>query len=139
MEKYLNKENRNGLEEQTARGILGKIAGRTIETDFGKPFLEGFRALRNDGREEEMEVAAYVCSLYLSCAFTEFPTEKMHLFIHNTRDSYCRFSFDCRTYEKLYGMMPKEPFRLLGNDGRPVVRDCSKQEIFEAFDFFTNH
>ena len=139
MEKHLNKESRNDMEGQTPHSMLEKITGTIIDKEFGKPFLESFRPLWNDKTEEEIEVAAYVCSLFLSCILAGFSTEKMHTFIHNTRESYSRIMFDCRAYEKLYEMMTKEPFMLLGSDGRPVVRECGRQEIFEAFDFFTNH
>lgn len=125
-------------EEPTPKNLLEWIAGCDIDEAFGMEFLDAFRICLGDGRLHDAEVAAYTCSLYLSCVFAGFPTEKMHTFVHCSREIYRRLSFDCRMYEKLFAHMNRNVLILISGEKKCIEYQCNKQEIFEAFDFYTN-
>ena len=119
---------------------FGQILGITPPEGFGEPFTTAFSRLYN-GSEEEIMAAAYICSLFLSALLEEYPTARLHTFVHHAQESHGRFSFNCDMYGNIFKEMDKEALHavcLLGGDNIPTVRACSKEDIFEAFDFYTN-
>ena len=120
---------------------LARLATAGLKEDFGEPFLSAFRAVHPQGSEEELKTAAYTCTLFLSAILEGFPTDKLNIFVRHTRDNCSRFTFDCKRYDMIFGSMPPSSLTLvalLDRDGNTRTRECSKQDIYEAFDFYTN-
>ena len=120
---------------------LARLATAGLKEDFGEPFLSAFRAVHPQGSEEELKTAAYTCTLFLSAILEGFPTDKLNIFVRHTRDNCSRFTFDCKRYDMIFGSMPPSSLTLvalLDRDGNTLTRECSKQDIYEAFDFYTN-
>lgn len=119
---------------------LATIAGADITGQFGEPFLTAYkRVFKCDN--EEITAAAYSCSLFLSAILEGFPTAKLHTFIRYTRENCRTIAFNCKMYENIYSHMggPETADTvLLDRNGKYKERQCSKNEIFEAFDFYTN-
>lgn len=119
--------------------VLARITGNRATDEFGEPFIAMFSAF--GVAKENILPAAYICTLFLSAIFNGFPTEKLHTFTRYVRDNCSLSSFDCKMYEKLYasqGSKVYESVLLIDKSGRTLPRNCSKQDIFEAFDFYTN-
>ena len=120
---------------------LARLATAGLKEDFGEPFLSAFRAVHPQVSEEELKTAAYTCTLFLSAILEGFPTDKLNIFVRHTRDNCSRFTFDCKRYDMIFGSMPPSSLTLvalLDRDGNTLTRECSKQDIYEAFDFYTN-
>ncbi len=129
----------NDKELHDIKEVLARITGNRATDEFGEPFIAMFSAF--GVAKENILPAAYICSLFLSAIFNGFPTEKLHIFTHYVRDNCSLPSFDCKMYEKLYasqGSKVYESVLLIDKSGRTLPRNCSKQDIFEAFDFYTN-
>lgn len=119
--------------------IFAQITGSRATGGFGEPFISMFSTFATT--KEAILPAAYICTLFLSAIFKEFPTEKLHTFTRYARDNYSLPGFDCKMYERLYASQREvvyENVMLMDNDGHTLPRNCSKQDIFEAFDFYTN-
>ena len=119
---------------------LKRIIGNEIPEGFGQPFLKIFE-LTYEGSREEIEAAAYSCSLFLSCLIAKMPTEVLHTFIYSTKERCSRFSFNCNMYETLFSKTVSQDLEnipLLDNEKEIAEYTLTKQEIFEAFDFYTN-
>jgi hypothetical protein len=117
-----------------------RIVGTPPPLGFGEPFATAFKAFHNDNFEE-IAAAAYTCSLFLSAILENYPTATLHTFVHYIQENHRRFSFNCNMYETIFSRIESETLKnvcLLGGDNRPKVRECSKEDIFEAFDFYTN-
>lgn len=120
---------------------LAAIAKAHPHPLFGEPFSSAFAATYPGGRSEETIVAAYICSLFLSTILEGFPTEKLHTFVNYTKEHCHRFTFDCRMYDSILYNMNEESLQqvaLIDKNGNTTFRACSKEEIKEAFDFYTN-
>jgi hypothetical protein len=121
-------------------GIIARISGSDIAPEFGEALLTAFSSAGFNSKEEQC-VAAFSCTLFLSAIIGGFPTEKLHIYVRHTRDNCKRLMFDCKMYEKIYSCIPgEEPKKiaLLDKKGECTIHECSKQEFFEAFDFYTN-
>lgn len=120
---------------------LCRIAGITeLDMRFGEPFINSFKKFMPQ-KPKEVLAASYICSLFLSVIFNKFPTDKLHTFVHFAKEHYERFSFNCKMYEEIFSYINEEELdsvTLLNKEGYCVYRHCSKQDIFEAFDFYTN-
>ena len=132
------------MEEKTGKSSITetfeRITGTLPPKGFGEPFATAFSALYK-GDKEEIAAAAYTCSLFLSAILEQFPTEKLHIFVHNIQENYRRFSFNCKMYDTILAHMKAEHLTstpLLNCDSSPITRECRKEEIFEALDFYTN-
>ena len=120
--------------------IFEKILGITPPKGFGEPFATAFSRLYH-GEREEIAAAAYTCSLFLSAILENYPTATLHTFVHYIQENHRRFSFNCNMYETIFCRMKPESLQntcLLSVNNRPVLRECSREDIFEAFDFYTN-
>lgn len=120
---------------------LAAIAKTEPHPLFGEPFSSAFAATYPGGRSEETMVAAYICSLFLSTILEGFPTEKLHTFVNYTKENCHRFTFDCKMYDSILDKMNEKSLQqvaLIGKNGSTIFRACSKEEIKEAFDFYTN-
>ena len=117
-----------------------QILGAVPPEGFGEPFATAFSALYN-GDNEEIVTAAYICSLFLSAIMEGYPTSKLHTFVHHAQENYKRFTFNCNMYESIFKEMSQEKLKsvcLLSCDNCTIIRECKKEEIFEALDFYTN-
>ena len=117
-----------------------RIVGSPPPQGFGEPFATAFQELYDDDIEE-IAAAAYTCSLFLSAILEGYPTATLHTFVHHVQESHRRFSFNCNMYETIFCRMKPESLQntcLLSVNNRPVLRECSREDIFEAFDFYTN-
>lgn len=126
--------------EEISTNLCHITGTQELDEQFGEPFIEAFHKFMPQGKEE-IYVAAYTCSLFLSAIFNKFPTEKLHTFVHFTKEQYKRFSFNCKMYDDIFSNITGESLKnvaLLDKDGNNTHRACSKQDIFEAFDFYTN-
>lgn len=112
-----------------------------LDDNFGEPFIKAFSIFMPNEREKVI-VASYTCSLFLSSIFNGFPTNKLHTFVHFTKEHFSRFSFNCKMYDSIFTHMNDEDLNsvvLFNEKGSFTTRKCSKQDIFEAFDFYTNN
>lgn len=128
------------IKEEIIKNLCRITGVPELDESFGEPFIKAFSKFRPQGCEEVF-VAAYTCSLFLSVIFNKFPSEKLHTFVHFTKEHYHRFSFNCKTYEPLFSNIAEEDLvavSLIDQEGKNAYRNCSKQDIFEAFDFYTN-
>ena len=120
---------------------LARLVAGAIHGTFGEPFMSAFKTVHPKGSEEEIRTAAYTCTLFLSAILEGFPTDKLNIFVRHTRDNCSRFTFDCKRYDMIFGSMPPSSLTqvtLLDKDGNTRTRECCKQDIYEAFDFYTN-
>ena len=123
--------------DENFRRITG---AKGLDSGFGEPFIQAFEKFIQQDMEG-IRIASYTCSLFLSVVFNRFPTEKLHTFVHFTKEHYMRFSFNCKMYEEIFSYMDENKLKevsLLDAEGGYMNRKCSKQDIFEAFDFYTN-
>ena len=116
---------------------LGHTVGHAFESFAlrrGKPILHGYAV-----------AFGLVCELYLSCIKTNFPTEKMRQTVNYIKDNYGAFVFTCKDYDALLELMKHDKkntagtinFTLLGGIGDiRINQTATKDEMFEAFDFF---
>ena len=121
--------------------LLQAIAGHSLPNNFGTPFTTTFPQFHNAESEEQLQAAGYICSLFLSCILTGFPSEKLNIFTHQAQEHCTRFTFNCNMYETIYNQMEKaelESVPLLDSQGHCTPRRCSKEDIFEAFDYYPN-
>lgn len=119
---------------------FSEIIGIAPPEDLGEPFATAFTRLYN-GKEDEIKAAAYTCSLFLSAIVMGFPTTQLHIFVHHVQENYSRFSFNCNMYDTIYKEMDDGMLQrvvLLDANNTTAVYECSKEDIFEAFDFYTN-
>lgn len=86
-----------------------------------------------------------MCELYLSCAKTGFPTDKMRQTVRFVKENYGILPITCDDYEELYAYMTHDKkntagiinFTLLGGIGDiHINQTANKEEIFEMLDFF---
>lgn len=125
----------------TPRDTLARIAGGRLPDGFGEPFLGAFKAMKRHSGEEELMSAALICSLFLSVILEGFPTARLNIFVRYTMDNCSRFTFDCKKYDVLFEKMHPESLcrvALLDKEGKACFRECQRQDIYEAFDFYTN-
>ena len=121
--------------------IFRSIAGKEPHPMFGEPFMSAFKATYTSGSEEEITAAAYVCSLFLSAISEEFPTERLHTFVNYVKEKCSRFTFDCKMYDTILDKIGNDSLRqvaLIDSNAHTVFRECSRNDIKEAFDFYTN-
>ena len=116
---------------------LGHTAGHAFES-FAlrhKPVLHGYAV-----------AWGLICELYLSCAKTGFPTSKMRQCVQFIRENYGTLPVSCDDYPTLLELMSHDKkntsgtinFTLLADVGDiKINQTASKEEIYEAFDFFT--
>lgn len=120
---------------------LCRIAGvLELDNKFGEPFIQAFERFVPQSHNEVL-IASYTCSLFLSVIFNKFPTDKLNTFVHFAKEHYNRFSFNCKMYEEIFSHISNNSLKrvaLLDDKGNIMHRECTKQDIFEAFDFYTN-
>lgn len=119
---------------------LGHTVGHAFESlsfEENRPVMHGYAV-----------AWGLVCELYLSQKQTGFPTEKLRQTIDFIRKNYGTFAFSCKQYDRLYELMTHDKkneddiinFTLLGNVGDiRINQKASKEEIFEALDFYCEY
>lgn len=128
------------IEKQCIDHVFAGIIGTAPPVGFGEPFATAFSNMYN-GDEDEIKAAAYICSLFLSAILEGYHTAQLHTFVHYVQEHHERFSFNCNMYESIYSSISAEMLQnvsLLKSDNQQTVRACSQEDIFEAFDFYTN-
>lgn len=116
------------------------VRAADINAGFGEPFLTAFASF-NGNADKRIIAAAYACSLFLSCIINKFPTERLRTFMNAAREEYGRFIFNCKAYEEIYSRIERrnsDETPLLDKDGNCEFRCLSKNDFFEALDFYTN-
>ena len=116
---------------------LGHTIGHAFESfamESGKPVLHGYAV-----------AWGLVCELYLACIKCQFPTEKMRQTVRFITDHYGKMHITCDNYERLYEYMTHDKKNIAGHVNFTLLADignirinqtASKEEIFEALDFF---
>ncbi|GHS91151.1 3-dehydroquinate synthase [Bacteroidia bacterium] len=117
---------------------LGHTIGHAIESyciETGNPVMHGYAV-----------AWGIVCELYLSFMKLNFDKQKLIKTAHFIKENYGSFVFDCKIYDHLYELMQHDKknensgsinFTLLKDIGDiKINRTASKEEIFEAFDFY---
>ena len=130
----------NNNEKNLTENLLRIVGTKEADKNFGEPFIKAFAVTATESYEKIL-IASYTCSLFLSTFFHKFPSEKLHTFVHYTKQHHTRFSFNCGKYEEIFSHMSPEELlavSLFDRNGNAIQQECSKQDIFEAFDFYTN-
>lgn len=116
---------------------LGHTVGHAFESlalAEGRPVLHGYAV-----------AWGLVCELYLSVVRCGFPTTWLRQVSRFIFETYGRFAFDCRVYDRLYELMTHDKknvagvinFTLLGAVGDiHINQSASKEEILEMLDFY---
>ena len=116
---------------------LGHTIGHAFESlamESSKPVLHGYAV-----------AWGLVCELYLACIKCQFPTEKMRQTVRFITDHYGKMHITCDNYERLYEYMTHDKKNIAGHVNFTLLADignirinqtASKEEIFEALDFF---
>lgn len=128
-------------EDPTEKGIrkalnLGHTAGHAFESFALKhtPVLHGYAV-----------AWGLIVELYLSTIKTGFPTDKMRQTVRFILDHYGKMAITCDDYPTLLEFMTHDKkniagvinFTLLGGVGNILINQAAtKEEIFEAFDFY---
>lgn len=116
---------------------LGHTAGHAFESYAmrqGKPIPHGY-------------AVAYgiICELYLSCVKVQFPQDVMRQTVKYINEYYGKMQITCDDYEALFELMTHDKkntagiinFTLLtGIGGIEINQTATKDEIFEALDFY---
>lgn len=121
--------------------VLSSIIKGNVHQSFGEPFRRAFIACGLGCSKEDIKAASYICSLFLSTILEGFPSDRLHTFVHYTREHYSLFTFDCRMYDTLLEKTDESSLwrtTLIDNEYKTVFRECCKNDLKEAYDFFTN-
>lgn len=135
------RQTHNDNNVQTPEKLLNRIIGKVAHDEFGQPFIDMFATEFPDRSKEEIVAAAYCCTLFLSVILSKHPSCKLHTFVHNADNEWKRISFNCSRYEKLYSHISKNKSKkicLINSNGDFEFHNYSKEDITEAFDFYTN-
>ncbi|MBR1557565.1 MAG: 3-dehydroquinate synthase [Prevotella sp.] len=128
-------------EDPTEKGIrkalnLGHTVGHAFESLAlqRKPVFHGYAV-----------AWGLICELYLSAIKTGFPTDKMRQTVRFILDHYGKMNITCDDYPTLLELMTHDKknvagiinFTLLGGVGNILInKTATKEEIYEAFDFY---
>jgi 3-dehydroquinate synthase len=128
-------------QDPTEQGIrkalnLGHTVGHAFESFalHRKPVLHGYAV-----------AWGIICELYLSCAKTGFPTDKMHQTVTFIKEHYGKMQITCDDYPTLLELMTHDKknvgttinFTLLGGLGDiRINQSATQEEIYEALDFY---
>lgn len=120
--------------------ILDTVTEVFPKSSFGDRLQQAFSRIFAC-KEEEAEAAAVICLLYISHRKAEFPLEKLSSCIYNIEENIQRIYFDCNKYERITALIPEEDYRetvLLNRHSQTVTYEITKDDLIEAFDFYTN-
>ncbi|MBR5813822.1 MAG: hypothetical protein IKY37_05170 [Bacteroidaceae bacterium] len=129
------------MEREEIIHIFTAITGTEPPASFGEPFRSAFTATYTNGSNEEIAAAAYICSMFLSSILEGFPTEKLHTFVNYIKENCYRFMFDCKMYDTILEKIDDDSLKrviILDKRGKAITTECSREDIKEAFDFYTN-
>lgn len=135
------RETHNDNKAQMPRELLNRVIGDVAHKEFGQPFIAMYEAEFPDMPKEGIIAAAYCCTLFLSVIISKYPSSRLHTFVHNADNEWKRISFNCNRYEKLYSNIVNDNARsicLIDSNGLFAFHNYSKEDIMEAFDFYTN-
>lgn len=127
--------------KQNIEEVLSVMTKGTVHQSFGEPFRSTFIASGLTADNEVITAASYICSLFLSTILEGFPSSSLHTFVRYVREHYTLFTFDCRMYNTLLEKTDDASLKsvaLINRDYATLFRECSKEDIKEAYDFFTN-
>lgn len=127
--------------DSRAREILTEIIGKRVDNRFGSPIIDAFGSVFTGIDHKATESAGLECMLYLSHLKTGFTLQKLRAFHISITEEISLFSFNCKDYDKIFACIPQESLSrviLLNNDSEERSIELNKEDIFDAFDFFTN-
>ena len=116
---------------------LGHTVGHAFESlalEQQRPVLHGYAV-----------AWGLVCELYLSATRCGFPSKLLHQVEHFVRDTYGRFSLDCKLYDHLFDLMTHDKkneagrinMTLLASPGDVRINQvATRDDIFEALDYY---
>lgn len=133
------KGNNKYLQMDTPHHILTLITGHDVLPEFAKPLSQAFETIFAERASQESYASAGITGvLFLSAVLKGFPTAKLHTFVRNVREEVPFFSFDCKSYDKLYSIVGEGEMLLLDSTMNYQKTFVTKNDLFEAFDFITN-
>ena len=101
-------------------------------------FLDYFTEERND---DNLRALSLIATLYLSVLHCGFPQALMRSSVTFLRENISLPSFDCTHYERLYARLTTDnrtTLPLFEDVGKIVLKEVSRLDIYDAFDFITN-
>ena len=124
---------------ETPHKILTLITGHDIMPEFASPLLQAFATIFAEKASHDSYLSAGITgTLFLSAVLKGFPTAKLHTYVRNVREEVPAFSFDCKSYDKLFSIIGEREMLLLDSEMNFQKAFVTKKELFEAFDFITN-
>ncbi len=90
---------------------------------------------------EDTYAAATICILYLSHYKLKFPASKLRTLYTNIKEETSLPLFDCKRYSSILSAIDEaslQEFELIDNGYNIKRLPVTRQEIFEALDFYTN-
>ena len=101
-------------------------------------FLDYFTEERND---DNLRALSLIATLYLSVLHCGFPQSLLRSSVTFLRENISLPSFDCTHYERLYARLTTDnrtTLPLFEDVGKIVLKEVSRLDIYDAFDFITN-
>ena len=119
--------------------LLSLITARPTNKEFGSNIAQALHAtFGNKASDSEYAAAGIICTLFLSVIKEDFPTTKLHTFVRNYRDENKLFSFDCKSYDNIADNIKSYNTLLINKEMHYKDTIIERQDLLEAFDFFTN-
>ena len=103
-----------------------------------KMFFDYFTEERNN---DNLRALSLIATLYLSVLHCDFPQALMRSSVTFLRENITLPSFDCTHYERLYARLTTDnrtTLPLFEDVGKIVLKEVSRLDIYDAFDFITN-
>lgn len=92
--------------------------------------------------DNEIMAAAIICALYLSHIKEQLPIHILRTYCTAVKETTATIPFDCRMYDSITAALPLHndtcPMLLLDTNGIPRSRNITRQDIYDALDFYTN-
>jgi hypothetical protein len=103
-----------------------------------KMFLDYFA---EEAGNDSLRALSMMATLYLSVLHCGFPQSLLRSSVIFLRENISLPSFDCTHYERLYARLTTDnrtTLPLFEDVGKIVLKEVSRLDIYDAFDFITN-
>jgi hypothetical protein len=103
-----------------------------------KMFLDYFA---EEAGNDSLRALSMMATLYLSVLHCGFPQSLLRSSVTFLRENISLPSFDCTHYERLYARLTTDnrtTLPLFEDVGKIVLKEVSRLDIYDAFDFLTN-
>ena len=103
-----------------------------------KMFLDYFA---EEAGNDSLRALSMMATLYLSVLHCGFPQSLLRSSVTFLRENISLPSFDCTHYERLYARLTTDnrtTLPLFEDVGKIVLKEVSRLDIYDAFDFITN-